>query len=83
VKLFSELGCRTIRLPYDPTVTARLIPDFERTAEAIRRGVQELFPQEHSLQIYVLRELYRRLRAQLKAAARSAAAEPADKTAGP
>jgi hypothetical protein len=82
VKLFSELGCRTIRLPYDPTVTARLIPDFERTAEAIRRGVQELFPQEHSLQIYVLRQLYKRLRAQLKAAARSNTVVPTDNTAG-
>ena len=83
VKLFAELGCRAIRLPYDPTVTARLIPDFERTAEAIRRGVQELFPQSHPLQIYVLRQLYRRLRAQLKAAAKSTPAEPAEKTAAP
>ena len=75
VKLFSEFGCRTIRLPYDPTLTARLIPDFERTAEAIRKGVQELFPQDHSVRIYVLRTLFGHLRVQLKAAAKRAAAE--------
>jgi len=75
VRLFSEFGCRTIRLPYDPTITARLIPDLEQTAEALRKGVQELFPQDHSIRIYVLRRLYRHLRAQLKAAAKKATAE--------
>ncbi len=75
VRLFSEFGCRTIRLPYDPTITARLITDFERTEEAIRRGVQELFPQDHDIRVYVLRRLYKHLRAQLKAAAKKVAAE--------
>ena len=78
VRLFSEFGCRTIRLPYDPTITARLIPDFERTTDAIRKGVQDLFPQDHPTRIYVLRRLYGHLRAQLKAAARRSAAETAE-----
>jgi hypothetical protein len=82
VKLFTEFGCRTIHLPYDPTVTARLLPEFERAAEAIRKGVGDLFPQDRPVQVYVLRQLYKHLRAQLKTAAKRFAPESPDGNVG-
>jgi len=75
VKLFTELGCRAIRLPYDPTVTAALIPGFEQAVDKIVNGVRDLFPRDRQLQLYVLRRLYRHLRAQLEAAHKSFIAE--------
>jgi hypothetical protein len=77
VRLFTELGCRTIRLPYDPTVTAELLPDLERAVARIESGVRALFPKDHGLQLYVLRRLYSYLRIQLKAAGRNLPAERA------
>ena len=38
VRLFSELGCRTIRIPYDPTVTAEIVPHLE---QAVARKATE------------------------------------------
>lgn len=58
LKVFSELGCRSIRLPYDPTVTARLVPRFESVLEHITLGVRDLFPRDKSLQQYVLQKIY-------------------------
>jgi hypothetical protein len=75
VKLFAELGCRTIRLPYDPTVTAALIPGFEQAVGKIVNGVRDLFPRDRQLQLHVLRRVYRHLRAQLEAAHKSFLAE--------
>lgn len=62
LKLFSELGCHSIRLPYDPTITARLVPRFESVMERITLGVGNLFPGDASLQRYVLRNIYAILR---------------------
>lgn len=80
VKLFTELGCRTIRLPYDPTVTATLIPGFEQAVDKIENGVRDLFPRNRHLQLYVLCRVYRHLRAQLEAAHKSFIAERAHNT---
>ena len=57
LKLFSELGCHSIRLPYDPTITARLVPRFESVFARITLGVSDLFPGDASLQRYVLRKM--------------------------
>jgi len=57
LKLFSELGCHSIRLPYDPTITARLVPRFESVLGRIILGVSDLFPGDASLQRYVLRKI--------------------------
>jgi uncharacterized coiled-coil protein SlyX len=75
VKLFTELGCRTIRLPYDPTVTAGLIQELEHAVAKIKSGIRDLFPQDRQLQLYVHRSLCSRLRAQLKAAAKKLPSE--------
>jgi hypothetical protein len=67
LKLFTELGCHAIKLPYDPTVTARLIPEFEASVERVVEGVRTLFPESQTLQAYVLRNIYGIIRSQLRA----------------
>lgn len=67
LKVFMELGCGSIRLPYDPTVTARLVPELESALERLVKGVERLFPQNHTLQLYVTRRLYRHIRNRLRA----------------
>lgn len=66
IKLFTGLGCRSIKLPYDPTLTAELIPEFEAMVESIARQVADLFPQDVPLQHYVLRRMFEILRRQLR-----------------
>jgi hypothetical protein len=66
LKLFTELGCRTIRLPYDPTVTANLIPQFEQAVAKISSGVHDIYPKDRRLQLYVIRNIYSHLRRLLK-----------------
>ncbi len=68
LKLFTEVGCRNIRIPYDPTVTASLLPTIEGCIERVKSGVAELFPQSRALRSYVLRRIYRYLRSRLRAA---------------
>lgn len=65
LKLFTELGCHSIKLPYDPTVTGRIIPELELAMNRLSAGVRALFPGEHTLQLYVLRRIYSHLRSQL------------------
>jgi hypothetical protein len=68
LKLFTEIGCRTIRLPYDPTVTANLIPQFEQAVAKIISGVRDIYFQDRPLQLYVIKNIYRHLRTKLAAA---------------
>jgi hypothetical protein len=65
IKLFSELGCRSIRLPYDPTVTAQLISLLERAFQSITDTVADLFPGEIKFQRYVTRKIYAILRREI------------------
>lgn len=66
IRLFSEIGCHSIKLPYDPTVTAQLIPEFEAAVENINKGVRELFPADPRVQRYVIRQIYAIIRRQLR-----------------
>ncbi len=66
VKLFTELGCHSIRLPYDPTVTANLIPQFEHSVAKILSGVRDIYPKDRPLQRYVVENIFRILRDQLR-----------------
>jgi hypothetical protein len=66
LRLFSELGFRTIQLPYDPTLTAKLIPEFEATIEGIQRQISERFPENAHVQNYVTRKVYEIIRRQLR-----------------
>jgi hypothetical protein len=84
LRLFSELGCRSIRLPYDPTITAALIPQMETAVESIRAGIRAMFPRNHTLQLYVLRQVFRHLRARLTTSRRQAlVAAETETTASP
>jgi hypothetical protein len=65
LKLFTELGCHSIKLPFDPTLTAALIPEFEAMVDRITKQVSEFFPQDVTLQHYVVRNLFRIIRQQL------------------
>ncbi len=67
LRLFSEIGCRSIRLPYDPTITAQLIPELETAIETITARIQELFPRNLNLQQYVIRKIYQIIRQRLRA----------------
>lgn len=66
LRLFMELGCRSIKLPYDPTLTDRLIADLELGMNRLIAGVRELFPADRPLQIYVFRRICAHLRSQLQ-----------------
>ena len=68
LKLFSELGCRSIRLPYDPTLTARLIPVLETAYQSITATVQRIFRQDPGRRQYVIRKIYAIVRDKLRSA---------------
>jgi hypothetical protein len=65
LRIFSELGCHSIRLPYDPTMTARLVPELEAALNSIARIVNQLFPGNPRLQQYVVQRVYGLIRRQL------------------
>jgi hypothetical protein len=66
IRLFSEIGCHSIKLPYDPTLTAELIPFFESMLQAILQHVAALFPGEVSSQRKAIRNIFAIIRSQLR-----------------
>jgi hypothetical protein len=58
IRLFSELGFHSIKLPYDPTMTARFIPIFEASLDGIRNHIRERYPQDIHTQNYITRKIY-------------------------
>jgi len=66
LKLFSEIGCHTIRLPYDPTLTARLVPTLESAYQNIKDIVVKIFPQGPKLRQYVIQKIYTIVRDELR-----------------
>jgi len=67
LRVFSELGCHSIKLPYDPTLTSELVPGLEAALAELAESVRRLFPAQPRLQSYVLRKIYSILRRQLRA----------------
>jgi hypothetical protein len=67
LRLFMEIGCRSIRLPYDPTITASILPDLEHAFANLTASVRKMFPHAHKMQVYVLQKLSMHLRRQLRA----------------
>jgi hypothetical protein len=57
LKIFAEMGCREIALPYDPTVTAALVPGLEQLVMDLK---EECAGSER------LRSVYRSLRSRLR-----------------
>jgi hypothetical protein len=68
LRLFSEIGCHSIKLPYDPTRTAQIIPEFEAMMDRIARRIRERFPQDRRAQQYVFQKVFAILRRQLQSA---------------
>ena len=68
VRLFSELGCHSIHLPYDPTATAELIPEFEKAIDRITVQIRGLFPKDSAVQQYAIRKAFEIIRRRLQAA---------------
>lgn len=66
IRLFTELGCRRIRLPYDPTITEKLLPELESAQERLIRGIRGYFPGDRTLQGYVIRQVCSVVRSQLR-----------------
>jgi hypothetical protein len=66
LKIFSEIGCHAIHLPYDPTFTAQILPELENSICALNKKVQELFPLDHKVQRYAIQKIYAIIRQQLK-----------------
>lgn len=64
--VFTEIGCHSIRLPYDPTVTAELLPALEGSLARLKEGIVALFPANRRVQRYVLRRVFTHLRARLR-----------------
>jgi hypothetical protein len=71
LKIFTEIGCRSIKLPYDPTLTVRLIPELERGLENLNKTIRELFPLDPGLQRYAIQKTYAIVRHQLRTVQRS------------
>ncbi len=65
LRIFAELGMPTIRTPYDPTQTIRVLPALERSLKQIKKLLQqENLPHErHQAK---LRNIYRKIRDRLK-----------------
>ena len=68
IRLFSELGCSSIKLPYDPTRTAQVIPQFEAMLDRVADCIRELFPQDRQTQRYVFQKVFSIIRRQLRSA---------------
>jgi hypothetical protein len=66
IRLFSELGCHSIKLPYDPTFTDLIIPEFERMLEIVNARIKELFPANLYTQRHVTRKIFAIIRRQLR-----------------
>lgn len=67
LRVFADIGCRTVKLPYDPTITAEVVPIFEAFDRALRKGVAARYPGSRRIQVYVLKRVCAHLRRQLKA----------------
>jgi hypothetical protein len=67
LRLFTELGCSSIKLPYNPAVTERLIPELESAIHRLEEGVRERFPDDRKMRLYVTRKLYQHIRNRLRA----------------
>ncbi len=71
LSLFSELGLDAVRLPYDPTVTARIVPQLEAVMESIKERVRTQEPDQRRAQ-KMLRAIYSAARRQIKQAEKKA-----------
>ncbi len=65
LKIFAQLGLAEARIPYDPTSTAALLPDLERSLMRIHRHFEQLGYSERASKP-ALRRLYAKIRRALQ-----------------
>lgn len=65
LRIFAEVGMHTIRTPYDPTHTIRVVPDLERSLQQIKELLHQenLSPKRHQSK---LRNIYKKIRDKLQ-----------------
>lgn len=61
LKIFGELGLKQVRIPYDPTVTAQLLPALEASHETIKEHLKREAPDEAERRRSEVR-IFRRIR---------------------
>ena len=66
LRLFSELGCHSIKLPYDPTFTAQIISGFELMLDDVNNKIRQLFPGDLRMQRHATRKVFAIIRRQLQ-----------------
>lgn len=71
LSLFSEIGLDSVRLPYDPTVTARILPQLESIMESIKERIRTQEPDRSRAQ-RILRAAYSAARRRVKQAEKRA-----------
>lgn len=71
LSLFSELGLDSVRLPYDLTVTARILPELEAIMESIKQEIRAQETDQKRAQ-KLLRSAYSSARRQLRQAEKRA-----------
>jgi hypothetical protein len=64
--IFTGVGCRTIKVPYDPTVTRAILPSLQRFMELLGKEVQRHFPGNRPMQLNTMRRICTHLRRQLR-----------------
>lgn len=65
LKVFGELGLKRVRIPYDPTVTADLLPELESSLDRIKQSILLEAPDEKALRRSQCR-IFQRIRRQLE-----------------
>lgn len=64
LRIFAELGVRTIEIPYNPTRTASILPDLEESFATTQQIIQEEAGEKSDAKRWV-RQVYARIRAGL------------------
>lgn len=75
VELFAQIGSKAVRIPYDPTRTAAVLPVLDQAFESLNSAVGALSLSDEERPAYT-RRLYRKIRSGLETAEREAGFEP-------
>ena len=66
LRIFTSIGCRTIKVPYDPTVTAALVPLLQRFVDELLKEAERRCAGNRPLRLHTMRRLCAHLRRQLR-----------------
>lgn len=80
LELFAQIGSKSIRIPYDPTKTAAVLPALTQALASLTAAIAAL-PLSDKNQPAFIRQVYRRIRTRLESAEREAGFEPSTQQA--